>query len=467
MDFRDDFRHARRLRWLRLSTLLPLLFLALLGLNLLGTRYYRRWNISPDRDLPGECVALAEGLRCPLQLFVVYDDGDGFEEADVLRTSLQIFLENARARFAAAGIPFDYAFLHRSRHAVPLKNWFASARPPLSPAGGIYLRAGDRIRELSNSACYVLREGEVRGFSFGPALLGALRALAEPTPKTVYFLRGHGERSPQQRHGDGGLARLRHWIEHQGWRAISLDGDEIPSVPPADSIVAVVDPRIPPRPREEVALRALLEEGGGRLLLVLTPESHGGWSDFLRHWNVCADLPGSVLEPGDGEEGVQIRRFAADVDFLGPSIDYQIPVQFDAVRSVAGDEERPAGEGLRVTALLETSATAAAAPCPIAVAVQRDAATSAPVDLGPWKMVVVGGDFLSNRHFPLLGNQLLFQQIAFHLLDRPLPEQLPPLEEFRLNLSPGEIGAIGRRLLLLPFLFPAAFGLLRFLRHRR
>ncbi|MDR3317070.1 MAG: GldG family protein [Puniceicoccales bacterium] len=465
MRLRDDFCRARRLRRLWLSVMVMLSLCILLGINGLAAKFHRRFGSSSRTTPSKECIAQARSLGESLQLYVVYDDADGFEDATSLRTALQIFLENTRTSFSAAGVPFDYDFLHRLRHGARLEQWFASAFPKIPPTSGIFLRSGNRIQGVPASACYVLRNGEVRGFSLGPALLEALRAISDPIPPTVYFLRNHGERSLQQRYSDGGLARLRQWIERQGWRAEPLDGDGLEKVDSAHGFLAIIDPRLPLRPREQVALQNFFEERGGRVLLVLTPESHGGLADFLFHWNVLAEDALKIATSSDGDDDISICHFARE-DFLQSLIDYQMPVHFASVRPIREDIGGPGGAALRVTSLMETTATTLSPPFSIAVAVQKKMDTSAPIDQNPWKMAIIGGDFLSNRLFSLPGNQLLFQQLAFYLLDRKISSPLPPIDEFQLHLSKSEMGAIARTILFATLLFPSMLGLFHFLRRK-
>jgi hypothetical protein len=98
------------------------------------------------------------------------------------------------------------------------------------------------------------------------------------------------------------------------------------------------------------------------------------------------------------------------------------------------------------------------------VAVGSSASSNALIDLMPWKMVAIGGDFLSNRHFCLPGNQMLFQQIIFHLFDRELPTEPEAVEEFQLHLTRREVISLTKSSLATPLLFPALLLLLRLFR---
>jgi hypothetical protein len=453
---RDDFRHVRRRRRLFRWTVLLSFSLALVLANRLAWLHPRRLGGSGTLQPPRECIALARSIGEPLQFYAVYDDGDGFEEAESLRTALQVFLENARVALARGGVSFSYAFLHRIRQGGQLRRWFA----PQPVSGGLFLCAGDRILGLAAPSCYILRDGEVRGFSLGTALLAALRSLADPNPPTVLFSRGHGERSPDQWRSDGGLARLRLWIGQQGWRAESAEVGQLAGRPAENCLLLIADPRSPFSPAEQVALQRFLGERQGRALLLLTPESRAGLEDLLFQWNVLVDAAGPWEIPAEWDDGVAVRRFAA-VDFLQPLLDYRLPVQFDSVRQVREDL---GGAGqVCVTPLLEF---AGHPPFPIAVLAAPTPRDSLPIRLPAGALAVVGGDFLSNRHFSLLGNQLFFQQLANHLLGNGQPPEESAPDEFRLHLARPQLWHVGRVLLLGPAILLALAVLLWWQRRR-
>jgi hypothetical protein len=442
---RDDFRHVRPICRLWHGIVLTLLALAIVLSNRLAWRNPIRHGSCGVLQPSEECVAIARTLGDALQFYVVYDDADGFEDAEALRTALEVFLENTAVAMARGGVSFSYSFQHRVRNGSHLRRWFA----PLPISGGFFLRVGDRIHGLSTPSCYVLRNGEVRGFSFGTALLAALRSLANPNPPIILFSSGHGERSPDQWRLGTGLARLALWIGQQGWRTRCVDGQQLEDISASNSLLLIVDPRTPFSPAEQVALQRFLGERNGRILLILTPESRSGLDDLLFQWNVLVDEDFLEKTAADWGDGVAVRRFAS-MDFLRPLLDYQLPVQFESVRQVREDI---GGAGrVRVTPFLEVANGAGRPPLPIAVLATSAPADGLPIHLPSGELAVVGGDFLSNQYFSLLGNQLLFQQLANHFLEIATPATAAQPDEFRLNLSRAQLWQVGRTLLLGPIL---------------
>ncbi|MDR0340221.1 MAG: hypothetical protein LBH53_01510 [Puniceicoccales bacterium] len=258
--------------------------------------------------------------------------------------------------------------------------------------------------------------------------------------KIVHFLRGHGERTPDRALGDGGLGRLCRWIWGNGWQIETIDGARIGELSGPDSLLLVLDPLLPLNSQERIALRALLEERGGRILLLLTAQSHPALGEFLRHWNVAADPPDALPAGPDGE------IWAADPNGANP-----LPVWFPSLRTLRENSERPAGDRFSVRELLRADGSS------VAVSVRNR--------YGPttWELVAVGGDFLDNGHFALAGNRQFFQKIFCRLLgDRP-PEQDQP-EEFQLHMDSHRLARLAVSCLTMPLLFMAFFLLIRLLR---
>ncbi|MDR0679117.1 MAG: hypothetical protein LBF24_02615 [Puniceicoccales bacterium] len=273
--------------------------------------------------------------------------------------------------------------------------------------------------------------------------ISASATVGEGEPRTVYFLRGHGERTPDRVLGDGGLGRLCRWIGENGWRIDSVDGGRIGEVAGPDSLLAILDPLLPLNSQERVALRDLLEERNGRVLLLLTPQSHSTLGEFLGHWNVLADPPNALPAGPDGDIG------AADPNATDP-----LPVRFQSLRVLREDPDRPAGDRFAVRELLRSGAA------PVAVSVRNG--------YGPtnWELTAVGGSFLDNRHFALAGNRQFLRQIFCHLLgDQPKGPDRP--EEFQLHVEGGGLVRLAISCLTLPLLFLALPWLLRLSRRDR
>ena len=468
MGYWDTFAAAR----LRRRFILTVSFLLLLGLlveiNILSERHYHRFNIFHRPVLGRECLQLAKKIGEPLQLYVIRDENDLFLDEDSQRSALRIFLENSKCALASGGVDFSYDFLSLQANGPNLRQWFAECRPKLQPCSGIFLRAGDRLRGLSQHSLHAPGSLLCGGSPFEQSLLAAMRSLAEGEQKTIYFLRGHGERSLQRRSGDGGLSRMCQWILRQGWHMAQVDGEKIGEIDGANSLLAIVDPRLPLRKQEQLALLSLLEERRGRILILLTPDSHPSIGDFLYHWNVLADPPSPIPCGDDPDEGVRICRFSAEAPYLRQVVEMQQPVQFDSVRRICEDSGSHGHGHIEVKPLLESSPSQATPSQTVAVSAESGSVSAAPIGIVPWKMVIIGGDFISNRHFALAGNQLLFQQLLFYLFDREVDGQASSaVEEFQFNLTKRELSSLAKTCLLVPLTFPLTLLILRLPRRRR
>ncbi|MDR2667593.1 MAG: GldG family protein [Puniceicoccales bacterium] len=461
MGYWDTFAAARMRRRLSLAAFSLLLFGVLVEVNILSERHYHRFNIFHRSILGPECLPLAKKIGGPLQLRVVYDGEDSFSDGDTSRTYLRIFLENVRSVLLKGGVNFSYDFVSMAASGPNLNQWFAQCRPQLQPASGIFLRAGDRLRCLNAGTLHSAGNFAESCSPLEQSLAAAMRSIADGEQKTIYFLRGHGERSPQRRSGDGGLSRMCQWILRQGWHIAQIDGEKIGEISAANSLLAVIDPRLPLKKNEQAAMLNLLEEKRGRILMLLTPDSHPSIGNFLYHWNVLADPPTAIAPLDDVDDGVRVCRFSATAPYLRQIIELQQPVQFDSIRRICEDGGGPCRGHISLTPLLESSPANGVPPQTIAVAVESSYGSDAPIDIAPWKMVIVGGDFICNRHFALPGNRLLFQQLLFYLIDRETEIKFPRAEEFQINLTKDEMLSLAKSCAFTSLVFPILLLLMR------
>jgi ABC-type uncharacterized transport system involved in gliding motility auxiliary subunit len=117
-------------------------------------------------------------------------------------------------------------------------------------------------------------------------LTGALIRMSKEGKKRVLFLEGHGERSivDQER---GGLTRAKEALTKQGYDVAPLSLLQESAVPKDASVVVIAGPRAAVTKDEKDRLSAYVA-AGGRLLILLDPESQADLGDLLHHWGVEA-----------------------------------------------------------------------------------------------------------------------------------------------------------------------------------
>jgi ABC-type uncharacterized transport system involved in gliding motility auxiliary subunit len=123
------------------------------------------------------------------------------------------------------------------------------------------------------------------------ALTNAIRKLLNPEVKKIYFLVGHGERTPQN-HERTGFSIAAKALANEGYQVESLNLLSQAEVPKDAAAVVVAGPSKPLFPNEITALKTFLTHGG-RLLVLLAPFQDGGLKDFLAGYGV--DLNDGII----------------------------------------------------------------------------------------------------------------------------------------------------------------------------
>ncbi|MDR1435623.1 MAG: hypothetical protein LBI39_00195 [Puniceicoccales bacterium] len=449
----DTFSAARLRRRFGLALVVALLVAATVAINVFSERHHFRFCAADFGRRLDECVPLAKSIGSPLQIYVIEEERNGEGSDRKWRQPLGNFLESAKVRFAEDDVALAYDFVSMDLERGKIAEWFAGCSPPLQPHGGIFLRGGNSVRAVPSART-------LSDFELADALADALGSIGSAFGGTVYFLRGHGERSPHRLRGDGGLWRLRQWVLRHGWQISQLCGEEIDGMDGSNSILAVVDPRSPFSCEELASLLAFLEEKRGRILIVITEHSHPSILEFLCALNVIVDQ--RPLVRADGWSGtVRFGDFSSAVSYLAPLVDLEQPVHFSSACPMREGAGNFAAGHVRVERLIAASSQAHSATCAVAVSAEGGSVSDAPVAIAPWKMVVVGGDFISNQYFSLCANTLFFQQILQYLSDGPAERQRPPESPFQIALEPREMISLA----VACGAVPAIFSLLLYLPH--
>ncbi|MCY4614758.1 MAG: Gldg family protein [Nitrospira sp.] len=182
-------------------------------------------------------------------------------------------------------------------------------------------------------------------------LTSALIRVTKEQSKRLVFLEGHGERriTDQER---GGLSLARKNLEAQGYQIARGSLRKDPALLD-DTAVLII-----PGPHESVEEEELnritnFVAGGGRLLLLLDPQSSSGLEKWVTQWGLTLG-PGIVVDPEDrvaqgSPTALLVRRFTDHHITKG----FTAPILLPVVQPVSF--EPPHGAALNVTSLLQSS----------------------------------------------------------------------------------------------------------------
>ncbi|MEW6542107.1 MAG: DUF4350 domain-containing protein [Nitrospirota bacterium] len=182
-------------------------------------------------------------------------------------------------------------------------------------------------------------------------LTGALIRVSKDAKKKVRFLEGHGERSiaDQERNG---LSVAKEALTKQGYEVEPLSLLQASSVPEDTSVLVLAGPRRPVTQEEKERIVQYVA-GGGRVLILLDPDSQAELDDLLRRWGVKAgkgvlvDLQDRLAQ-GD-LTALMVRTFTEHEI----TQDFNFAVLFPLSRHLAFDEQ--AGKDWDFVPLARTS----------------------------------------------------------------------------------------------------------------
>lgn len=241
------------------SILLVVLFLGILViLNFLASRHAKRWDFSETQHftLAPQTYQVLHGLSREVKVTVFSQDRS--PAFSTFRDLLDSY------RQASDKLKVEYVDPER--------------RPAVARQYGI-TRSDTAVLESGSQSVRVTAPSEAE-------LTGALIRVSKETKKRVLFLDGHGERSITD--GErGGLTIAKDALLKQGYEVGAVTLLRETAVPEDTAVLVIAGPRRPVT-REEKDRVGRFIDGGGRLLLLIDPETQAELDDLLGRWGVEA-----------------------------------------------------------------------------------------------------------------------------------------------------------------------------------
>jgi ABC-type uncharacterized transport system involved in gliding motility auxiliary subunit len=117
-------------------------------------------------------------------------------------------------------------------------------------------------------------------------LTSAMIRISKESKKRIVFLDGHGERSIQDRERSG-FSTAKEALEKQSYEVGTLSLLQETAVPDSTVVLVLAGPKRPVTQDEQERLRTYVT-GGGRLLLLLDPDTQSGLDALLSQWGIEA-----------------------------------------------------------------------------------------------------------------------------------------------------------------------------------
>ncbi len=269
-----------------------------------------------------------------------------------------------------------------------------------------------------------------RTFRGEAALSSAIHRAAQAAPPRVCFLRGHGERSPEDRRPLAGYAEAVRRLRLDGMEIIEQFANEM-RMYSNDYTVVVAGPRERLSQEALQVMRERLNRGGGAVVL-LDPGVDTGLEPLLAEWGVQIQAdrvveggPGGTAVPGAVWRPIRVSRYGRHPitrPLTGLTTAFPLPRSVSAIEWAGPDRaDRP-----RVTILAYSSSSAWAEsdpdqhppqfdegydrPGPISLAAAAERGRPERVDVGirPTRLVVIGDSQFAANGALAGGNEAFF-----------------------------------------------------------
>lgn len=451
MNWMDDFQHGGKLSTLGSVSLLVLMSAALILANCLARKFPGPWRLGSDLNPARTLIDLTIKHPQPLRINVIWREGPS-SSADHFLRRLNLYLHNLQTLM--------------SRHNLVLELGIADGRDCLTTAdptdtSGLLLIQGSRkyfvpFNESPLPNVILPASGSLSATTALDSFLShALERLFQIDRPLVHFIQGHGECSMDNDFSDGGLSRLKLALEADGIRADTIAIGDLRTIDPARSLLIIADPRTDFEDWESAELLDFLGQRAGKLLLILTPKSTASLDEFLENWGIRVgrELSGMADNLPCGSP---IFPFESTLPMLRNLQQSRLPIRCEETITFTGHpsiDDRPP-----LSPLLTIQGPSAHGPEAVAMLSGRNIAGNLPIHLDEGKLVVLGGNFLANRHFYTPGNRRLFRVLLGWFFDEthgtnPLDGPDVPVQ-FCLDRRER------RRLLEILLAIPAGLGLL-------
>ena len=292
------------------SLLMVLLFIGILSiLNFLAARHSIRWDLSENQNfsLAPESHRVIRSLPREVKITVFTREKD---------PGYQTYKERLDSyRQASAKIAVE--FVDPERH------------PKVAQSYGI-TRSDTAVFESGTQTIRVTNPSEAE-------LTSALIRVSKDDKKRIQFLEGHGEPSIDNRERTG-FSLAKEILTKQGYEVGTLSLLTQTAVPDNTSILVIAGPRKPMTSEELDRIHAYIDKGG-RLLLMVDPDSQSDVSPLLKRWGLGLG-PGMLVDFQDrlaqGEPTVLLVRTFTEHEITQ---DLTAAVLFPLARHVTFDEQ--------------------------------------------------------------------------------------------------------------------------------
>jgi hypothetical protein len=429
----------------------------LVGINWLGFRHYKRWDLTKTKvySLSEQSTAVVKGLAKEVTIYVLFNNQDALY--DNLKELFQ--------RYQAASPKVRVQVIDPEKNLLEAKKLVEELG--ITQNNSIVFSCGAKkkfvyaadLADYDYSGMQFGQPPTLKAFKGEEAITSALLNVSEDRQAKVVFLTGHGEKSSTDA-SPVGMNQAADQLRKDNYAVEELSLLGKTEVPKEVSVVVEMGPRTAPLAQELDVLKKFVE-GGGALILGLDPEfdikegtvKPTGFEEFLKGYGLIPDADLAI------DRGKTLPFFGPEVLYVDGYRSHTVtdkmqgvPVLFPIARSVT---TAAAPEGWKVQPLLETTSEGwgendikTLLEKKIAEPGEKDKKGPVPVAAiseGKGKVLLLGdSDFATNAQVPNLGNEQFFANSVHYLAQREKLIAIPPkpVERVALSMNAGQMRTI-------------------------
>jgi ABC-type uncharacterized transport system involved in gliding motility auxiliary subunit len=263
--YRDFFTMRTTKHGLNMGALIVLVVTLLVCVNYLANKHNRTWDLTQEKlnSLSEQSISILKGLKDDVEFKVFFKGPQATEDKQRVRS----VLNNYEDQSGKIRVRYINAYVENQLALEYMKDMPSSDAQPVL----VFLDKGNRRIKV---------DAPYDEASITSALIKATR---EGEAK-VYFLHGHGEKTPEGT-DDSGLKELARSLEDASFKVETLNLIDKKEIPKDAAMLAIVGPVVPYLDAELKWLREYAD-AGGKFLIALDPGTKQNLANLTKTFGV-------------------------------------------------------------------------------------------------------------------------------------------------------------------------------------
>jgi ABC-type uncharacterized transport system involved in gliding motility auxiliary subunit len=247
-------------------------FLVVLGLvNFLGVRHHKRFDLTTSKmfSISEQTVKILKSLNADVRM-IYFDQAESPQVRDLIR------------EYRAQTSHVKYEYLDAQKNLARARQYRVRSVPTVV----VLMEGSANQRQLVDTPTE-------------ENLTNALIKMTHRKQRVIYFAEGHGEASISASEGSG-LSMAKKGLEAQGYETRTIAPAQSKDIPDDCSVLVVAGPKYPWLPPEVDAVDRFVDVGG-KVLLLVDPETKPGFDKEFEKWKIKVDEDVAMDASGIGQ----------------------------------------------------------------------------------------------------------------------------------------------------------------------